>query len=342
VWAGQTESTLIDLERSASDVSSARGRVAVGYANGTAEVRDARHGKMLLRVPRDNSERVSVELSPDGRTLAVSQRVDIQGRGGVELWDVGTRKRRSLDASVNAAVGFSADATRLLVFTNTGAGGYAVIDTETGDSIGKTFPPRTVLVDSAALSPDGRLFVQPTADNTIDVYRVADGRRFGRPLRAGYTADVAVSPDNTLLASGGDDGAIIWDLDSGRRVATLRAHEAAVTRVAFSPDGRLLLTRSADGTLRVWEAATGAPVATWSDLPTRASGPVEIDAPLVVDRGLDFSASGDALLRADDDFVYRIPCPGCAEPDELLARARMDTRRTLTDDERRQYLHEGE
>ena len=62
----------------------------------------------------------------------------------------------------------------------------------------------------------------------------------------------------------------------------------------------------------------------------------------VTDRGLDFSASGDALLRADDDFVYRIPCPGCAEPDELLAQAKVDTRRSLTDDERRQYLHEGE
>ena len=130
-----------------------------------------------------------------------------------------------------------------------------------------------MLVDSVALSPDGQLFVQPTADNTIEIYRVADGSRVGRPLQASQASDVAVSPDNTLLASGSNDGAVIWDLDGGRRVATLLAHEDVVTRVAFSPDGRLLLTRGNDGTVRVWEARTGAPVATWSDFPSPFRGP---------------------------------------------------------------------
>jgi WD40 repeat protein len=345
VWSGQTESALFDLEHRASDVSAAGGRVAIGYADGTAEVRDAQGGRTLLRVPRESAEPVRVELSSDGRTLAVSRAVDANGEGGVELWRVGRGERRSLDASVTAAVGFSADGTRLLVFTNTGAGRFAVIDTRTGGSIGKTFPPRTVLIDSTALSPDGRLFVQATAENTIDVYRIEDGRRVGRPL-SGHTnsaADVAVSPDNKLVASGGFDGlAIVWDLDSGRQVATLAAHEAAVAQVGFSPDGRLLLTRSTDGTLRVWEARTGAPVATWSGLPKGLPGPAEVDAPPVPDLGLDFSATGDELLRADGDYVYRIPCPACAEPDELLARAKMDIRRSLTNAERLQYLHEGE
>ncbi len=338
VWSGQTESTLIDLERRASDVSSTSGRVAIGYTDGTAEVRDARSGRALLRVPRNRPEQVGVELSPDGRTLAVDR------RAGVELWGVGRSERRPLDASVTAAIGFSADATRLLVFANRGAGLFEVIDTRTGDRIGKTFPPRTVLVDSTALSPDGQLFVQPTVDNTVDVFRVVDGHRVGRPLR-GHTnsiAGIAVSPDNKLVASCGFDGlAIIWDLNSGRRVATLRAHEAAVTRVAFSPDGRWLLTRSTDGTLRVWETRTGAPVARWSDLPNGLPKPGDVDAPPIPDLGLDFSASGDEILRADDDYVYRIPCPACAEPDELLAHAKRDIRRSLTRAERRQYLHEG-
>ncbi len=101
VWSGQAESTLIDFERSAWDVSSARGRVAVGYTDGTAEVRHAGSGKVLLRVPRRDSERVGVELSPDGRKVAVNQRVDLGGRGGVELWDVERRERRSLDESVH-------------------------------------------------------------------------------------------------------------------------------------------------------------------------------------------------------------------------------------------------
>ena len=39
----------------------------------------------------------------------------------------------------------------------------------------------------------------------------------------------------------------------------LAGHQGAVTGVAFSPDGALLATASADGTARIWNAATGEP-----------------------------------------------------------------------------------
>ena len=35
------------------------------------------------------------------------------------------------------------------------------------------------------------------------------------------------------------------------------AHDASVTAVAFSPDGRWVVSGSYDGTARVWEAGTG-------------------------------------------------------------------------------------
>ncbi|MER9134748.1 TIR domain-containing protein [Mesorhizobium sp. M0830] len=45
-----------------------------------------------------------------------------------------------------------------------------------------------------------------------------------------------------------------------RRGSTLNGHELAVTSATFSPDGTDIVTASADGTARVWEAATGAQV----------------------------------------------------------------------------------
>src|SRR6185295_17264904 len=39
---------------------------------------------------------------------------------------------------------------------------------------------------------------------------------------------------------------------------TLSGHTADINSVAFSPDGRLVVTASADGMARVWDAATGA------------------------------------------------------------------------------------
>jgi WD40 repeat protein len=43
---------------------------------------------------------------------------------------------------------------------------------------------------------------------------------------------------------------------TGRELRTL-AHPEGVDAVAFSPDGRLALTLSGDGTVKLWEVATG-------------------------------------------------------------------------------------
>ncbi len=41
-------------------------------------------------------------------------------------------------------------------------------------------------------------------------------------------------------------------------VRTLRGHKASIRRIAWSPDGRMLASPSTDGTIRLWDAETGA------------------------------------------------------------------------------------
>jgi len=73
----------------------------------------------------------------------------------------------------------------------------------------------------------------------------------------GYS--VAFAPDNELAAIGtGIKGDIaLWDMSTMSTVATLQGHTERVDWLKFIQDGRLLLSRSEDGTMRVWGVKPG-------------------------------------------------------------------------------------
>jgi WD40 repeat protein len=87
-----------------------------------------------------------------------------------------------------------------------------------------------------------------------------------KDLRSGYIQALAFSPNGKILAvahgAGGCGGSIdntvrLWSVSTGQEYQTLEGHQAAVNGLAFSPDGKLLVSASTDGIIRVWDLATG-------------------------------------------------------------------------------------
>jgi WD40 repeat protein len=164
-----------------------------------------------------------VRFSPDGKTLASSSFDDT-----ARIWDVQSRRSiRVLAAHTQAVVGL-------------------------------------------AFSPNGKLLATGSDDSTIRLWRTADCKLLRTTENGTHVDKVAFSPDGQWIASGGHphgalrellqqitgtsqpgDAVRLWRVADGALVQSL-PHPDDVIFVAFSPDGRWLVTSGEDNRFRVW------------------------------------------------------------------------------------------
>lgn len=173
---------------------------------------------------------VSVALSPDGKTLAVStlMRDDLRGlqqAGTVRLWDVA--------------------ASKSLRTWYVRGGALA-----TGDGSSFYVAPAGPL----SFSPDGKFLFLNQARCAWDV---ASGREMPFPDMPAQSRCLAFSRDGRFCAWSAPEkktpAVHILETASGRRMLLLPQSHSNVAALAFSPDGRRLATGHDDSTTLIWD-----------------------------------------------------------------------------------------
>lgn len=113
-------------------------------------------------------------------------------------------------------------------------------------------------INSVAFSPDGQFLASGAQDNTVRIWRVADGELLYTLAHTRPVMSVDISPDGQLLASSTRDSSLnIWHMKDGELLHTLRGHSFVITSVTFSPNGEFLASGAEDSTVRIWRVANG-------------------------------------------------------------------------------------
>jgi WD40 repeat protein len=247
-----------------SSVSLADGRsLAAGTDGQRVQVWELVSGETLVDLEGGGEP----ALSPDGRML-----VYLGEDGNLHIWDLVAGEPGAIllpASSYPGAPVFSPD-SRLVAAI---AGNYTrsairVWDAATGVIVNALGGPDSDITD-LSFSPDGRRIVA-AAGGSAWVWDIRPGQPpiitrlyegvidWNLTLYVHTVTAAALSPSGWTLAVGTSENTInLYSLGNQSPTRLLSGHSAPVEKLAFSPDGRTLLSLDADGALLLWNVSTG-------------------------------------------------------------------------------------
>jgi WD40 repeat protein/serine/threonine protein kinase len=229
--------------------------------DGIVRIWSCADGKLVRQLDGTHSKWV-LALAPDGQRVVTH---DADPNGKTILSDFGTGKRLArlaVDGIIDGAI-WSPDGKRLL---STMVSRLGIADASNGSVQLRLLGHQTWIRD-LAVSPDGRLALSCA----------------GSPAPLDLGPAVNIWDDCTVR---------LWDLTNGQELQRWRENHYARYGVRFTPGGRRAVAGSKDGTIRVYDIASGNELA-------------RLESPAPV-HGIDVAPDGHSVIGGCGDGVLRL------------------------------------
>lgn len=252
---------------------SSRKECMTAACDGVIRIWDCNTGLLLKSFSASRDEIVEAHYSSDGSHILAVYTTSV-GEAELVVWHTDTGRclfRKNLvpeseSRVIHQTAAFSKDGTRII--TTNGTNVFQILDAKTGELLLEAdgncekgnyasydYVKEAVFVHDSGTGKD---LVAAVCDRSCvriwDIERM-EVRCTIRTL--GNIFHICASSHGDRIACSFDKKAIVYDIFTGRILAELEGHNSWVNRVAFSRDGKRIVTSGKDGRAIVWDSATG-------------------------------------------------------------------------------------